>query len=152
VAKISPLPDAQTQWLNPDLKVYDTEIHLAGDLDGLRTGMTCRAEVLVEQYDDALYVPVHCVVRIGDQPTVYVVEEGRLVRRAVEVGLDNNRMVRVLSGLSEGELVALAPPLDEAEARPEGARPPQAESPDEPGPAAGSPESDGAADGASKRG
>ena len=44
------------------------------------------------------------------------VEEGRLVRRPVEVGLDNNRMVRIVSGLAEGELVALAPPLDEADA------------------------------------
>ncbi len=142
VARISPLPDAQTQWLNPDLKVFDTEIHLLGDLTGLRTGMTCRAEILVEHYEDTLFVPVHCVVRVGDAPTVYVVEEGRLVRRPVEVGLDNNRMVRVVSGLEEGELVALAPPLDEAEttdARPGAGAP---------GDAGGADASGGAVDGA----
>jgi len=115
IAKISPLPDAQSQWLNPDLKVYETEIHLEGDLTGLRTGMTCRAEILVERYESALYVPIHTVVRIGDTPTVFVVEDGRLVQRSIEVGLDNNRMIRVISGVTEGELVALAPPLEDTE-------------------------------------
>jgi len=116
VARISPLPDAQVQWLNPDLKVYDTELHLEGDVEGLRTGMTCRAEILVEEYEDALYVPVHCVVRIEGQPMVFVVKGGRLERRPVEVGRDNNRMVRVISGLEEGEEIALAPPFEDAEA------------------------------------
>lgn len=116
VARISPLPDAQSQWLNPDLKVFDTEIHLTGDLEALRTGMTCRAEVLVERQDDAISVPVHSVVRIDGQPTVFVLEGGRLVRRAIEVGLDNNRMIHVRSGLAEGELVSLAPPLEDTDA------------------------------------
>ncbi len=113
VARISPLPDPTTQWLNPDLKVYATEVEIEGGQAGLRTGMTCQAEVLVDRYEDALYVPVHSVVRLGGEPTAYVVEEGRLVPRRVEVGLDNNRMIHVLSGLREGELVALAPPLAE---------------------------------------
>jgi len=118
VARISPLPDAQMQWLNPDLKVYDTEIHVKGDLADLRTGMTCRAEILIEEYDEVLFVPLHTVVRVGDQPTVYVVEGADVEPRPVEVGLDNNRMVHVLSGLEEGELVSLAPPLQEGETRP----------------------------------
>ena len=34
--------------------------------------------------------------------------------REVEVGLDNNRMVRILSGLEPGEQVMLAPPIKES--------------------------------------
>ena len=123
VAKISPLPDAQMRWLNPDLKVYDTEVHLEGDTDGLRTGMSCRAEILLEHHEDVLSVPVHSVVRVDGQPTVYVLSEGRLEPRAVEVGLDNNRMIHVLAGLQEGELVALEPPLVDTDA-PAAAPPP----------------------------
>ena len=115
VARISPLPDAQVQWMNPDLKVYATDIHILGDMEGLRTGMTCRAEIIVDRYEDAHYVPLHCVVRIADKPTVFVVKDGRLEPRKLEVGLDNNRMIHVLSGLREGEIVALAPPLDETD-------------------------------------
>ena len=104
-------------WLNPDLKVYTTEIHLDEEEDGLRTGMSCRASIIIAEYQDVVYIPVQAVIRIGDQPTVYVVEDGRIKPRKVEIGLDNNRMVHVISGLEPGEHVLLTPPLAEAEVR-----------------------------------
>lgn len=117
VAKIAMLPDAQMVWLNPDLKVYATEIHLDGEGDGLRTGMSCRASIVIKEYEDVVYVPVQAVVRIGKQPTVYVFKGGKTEPRKVEIGLDNNRMVHVISGLEPGEQVVLAPPLAPAEAQ-----------------------------------
>ncbi len=112
VEKIALLPDAQSMWLNPELKVYATEIFLDGDGRGLRTGMSCSARIVVEAYEDALFVPLQAVVRTGDRHAVYLEEEGRLVERFVTIGLDNNSMVRILSGLSRGEEVVLTPPLD----------------------------------------
>lgn len=114
VKKIAPLPDQQSMWQNPDLKVYNTEIWLEGDGSDLRTGMTCRAEIIVDYYPDALYVPIPAVVRVGGQPTVYIPGPQGLVPRAVEVGLDNNSRIRILKGLEAGETVALAPPLADA--------------------------------------
>ena len=111
VGKIGLLPDAQSSFLNPDLKVYSTEIDLEGDTKGLRPGMTCRAEIIVEQYADALYVPVQSVMRVGGRTVVYVQTPGGPEQREVNVGLDNNRMIRVIEGLREGESVLLAPPL-----------------------------------------
>jgi hypothetical protein len=128
VSKISPLPDAQSIWLNPDLKVYSTQIDLDGELKDVRTGMTCRAEVLIDHYNDAIYVPVQSVVRVGNQPTVYVREGDEFVPRPVDLGLSNNRMVRVIDGVRPGELVSLAPPLAPAAAEDESfaAAPPEA--------------------------
>lgn len=111
VAGIAPLPDAVSVWLNPDLKVYNTDIHLEGEVEGLRTGMSCRAEIQVAQYPDALYVPVQAVTRVDGQPTVFVRQGGQFGPRQIEVGLDNNRMVHVLKGLEEGDTVLLTPPL-----------------------------------------
>jgi len=116
VVKIAMLPDAQMAWLNPDLKVYATEIYLDGEGDGMRTGMSCRASIVVEEYEDVVYVPVQAVVRIGNQPTVYVVKDGKSEPRKVKIGLDNNRMVHVVNGVEVGEKVMLAPPLAPAEA------------------------------------
>ena len=136
VAKIAPLPDAQSTWLNPDLKVYATEIHLDGIHPELRTGMSCQAEIIVEQHAEATYVPVQSVVRLGAQPTVYVRSGGSFEPRSVEIGLDNNAMVHVLSGLTRDEEVSLTPPLD---AKGEQEEPQVAVVPvsDTPGPAAG---------------
>jgi len=111
VASIAPLPDAQSVWLNPDLKVYDTEIHLDEDGGGLRTGMSCRAEIIVARYDDAVYAPVQAVVQTGGSPTVYVRGKQGFAPRRVEIGLDNNRMVHILGGVKPGEEVSLTPPF-----------------------------------------
>ncbi|MHC4520977.1 MAG: efflux RND transporter periplasmic adaptor subunit, partial [Planctomycetota bacterium] len=115
VSKIAPLPDSQSMWMNPDLKVYNSDVYLESESPDLRTGMSCKVEIVVAQHEDAVYVPVQAVIRVNGRPTVYVVnEDGSTEERQVEIGLDNNRMVVVESGLNEGELVWLAPPLRSA--------------------------------------
>ncbi|MFH1741294.1 MAG: HlyD family efflux transporter periplasmic adaptor subunit [bacterium] len=117
VNKIAPLPDAQSIFMNPDLKVYRTEILITSNkTDDLRNGMTCRAEIIVHEYKDATFVPVHAVVRSNGKPTVYVAKGGEWETRVVELGLDNNRMAQITSGLKPGEKVWLAPPLTSSEA------------------------------------
>jgi len=114
VEQIAPLPDAQSMWMNPDLKVYNTEIYLQGEDPSLRTGMSCQAEIVVAQYDNVLYVPVQAVVRVNEQPTVYVKDGKAIEPQAVGIGLDNNRMIHIISGLEEGQTVLLNPPLKAA--------------------------------------
>lgn len=111
VAKIAPLPDQQSVFMNPDLKVFATEIHIDGGGDVLRTGMTCAAEIIVARYEKALSLPVQCVVRVGGKPTVYTLRNGVPEPRQIEIGMDNNRVVHIVSGLTAGEQVLLAPPL-----------------------------------------
>ncbi len=68
-------PDAQSMWTNPDLKVYKAEITLDSNDISLRSGMNCKAEIIVEQYAEAVYVPLETVLRVGGRPTVYVLHE-----------------------------------------------------------------------------
>ncbi|UCG67871.1 MAG: efflux RND transporter periplasmic adaptor subunit [Deltaproteobacteria bacterium] len=118
VATIAPLPDARSAWLNPDLKVYNTDIYLENNSDALRTGMSCKAEIIIEQHQEATYVPVQAVLRVGGRPTVHVLKGNNLEPRTVEIGLDNNRMVRIIGGLEPGEVVSLTPPLAAATVEP----------------------------------
>jgi len=110
-----PVPD----FWRPGLTDYSVEIYLEGDLEQLRRGMTCRAEIVVAEYDDAVYVPVQAAVRIGNRHAVYVLNDGEQKLRYVKVGLDNNRMIHILEGLTVGEQVLLNPPLQPSVA-PEG--------------------------------
>ncbi len=118
VERIAPLPDSQSMWMNPDLKVYNSDIYLEGNVPSLRTGMSCMVEIIVEQYEDAVYVPVHTVLRVGGESTVFVVKDGSIEERKVKVGLANRSMIRIISGLDEGELVLQAPPLKAAAVEP----------------------------------
>jgi len=113
VTKIAPLPDATSVFMNPDLKVYDTQIMIDGVHPELRTGMSCRATVLVEEHLDAVSVPLQAVVGRGGESMVYVLEGNEARPREVKTGLDNNAMVHIISGLSEGERVLLTPPLSD---------------------------------------
>ncbi len=124
VNKIAPLPDPTSSWLNPDLKVFDTEVYIDKNENGLRTGMTCEVEIVEESHLDALYAPVQAVVQIGGRPTVYVKDSrGRITPRQIVIGKDNGRMVHILDGIEEGEQVLLTPPLSRSEAPPAQAQP-----------------------------
>ncbi|SDU45315.1 efflux RND transporter periplasmic adaptor subunit [Desulfobacula phenolica] len=111
ITHIAPLPDAQSLWMNPDLKVYTTQIFLDQKDNAVRTGMSCQAEIVIEEYADTLYVPVQAVMRIEGVPKVYVMNKTQFEPRTVETGLDNNRMIRVIKGIEPGDRVLLTPPL-----------------------------------------
>ena len=112
VTFVAPLPDSANQWLNPDLKVYRCEITLSGESEVLRPGMSASAEIMVEEIEDALAVPVHAVHREGGLFYCYVREDDGPVIRKVKIGVHNDQQVAIKSGLEEGELVYLAIPLD----------------------------------------
>lgn len=116
VSYVSPLPDAQKMWQNPDLKVYRTIIKLAEGGDVLKSGMNCVADIIVDQFEETISIPIQCLVKEKGKSVVYVVDsEGKQERRVVEVGQDNNRFIQIKSGLKEGEMVMENPPLSNSE-------------------------------------
>ena len=119
VTKVSVLPDTGQSWLNPDLKVYNCEAEITSPNEGLRPGMSCTVEAIFQQLDDVLFVPIQSVVRVDDKPAVFVKGLGGTRAAKVDTGLDNNRMIHVVSGLEEGDKVLLAPPLAQAEKKSE---------------------------------
>lgn len=117
LAKMAPLP--YHDWVQ-SIKVFNTEVHVDDVSPELRPGYTCKVEIIIAQYEDVISVPLQTVQLVRGKPTVYVVTDRGAVPRVVEVGMDNNRLVHIKSGLEEGERVLLAPPFDETEADPSG--------------------------------
>lgn len=115
LTKVAPLPDAQSMFMNPDLKLYNAEVDIDDAKGMLKSGMNCRAEIVVEQHDDALYLPIQCVVREGGQPVVYKRTVTGEEAVPVEIGMDNNQVVLIKSGVEEGMEICLTPPLDKAD-------------------------------------
>jgi len=111
IASIAPLPDATSMFMNPDLKVYASVIEIDGNGAELRNGMSCQVEIVVESFAEALYVPVQAVIQVSGTPTVYVKSGQKFLPRPVKIGLDNNRMVHIIEGITPGEIVLLTPPL-----------------------------------------
>ncbi len=107
---VAPMADQTSFWANPNLRVYRTEVTVEDAVNEMRPGMSCAVEILVEEIEDTLFVPVQSIFRRGEANLAFVDRGGSSEERTVEVGRYNDRWVQVLSGLSEGEVVLLAPP------------------------------------------
>jgi HlyD family secretion protein len=108
VLKKAPLAD-QEDFLNPDLKVYATDVGIDGTHDSLKTGMTGKVTVMIDELHDVIYVPIQSVVTVEDKKVCYVAGSPAQ-KREVETGLFNDNFVEIKSGLAEGEKVLLNPP------------------------------------------
>ncbi len=111
VLEVAPLPDEQRGWMNPDLKVYKTLILVNGTHDFLKTRMSCRATIYVEQLKDVIIVPIQVVANRGGKKVCYIMAANGPEERDVQTGLFNDMFVQIVSGISEGEQVMLNPPL-----------------------------------------
>ncbi|MCA9001795.1 MAG: HlyD family efflux transporter periplasmic adaptor subunit, partial [Planctomycetes bacterium] len=89
---------------------YKATIKLDHTPEGFRPGMSCNAEILIQDLTDVLYVPRQCVLYDNNRNIVFVDAKPEPMIREVEVGLDNNNWVEIRSGLKEGETVLLSPP------------------------------------------
>jgi RND family efflux transporter MFP subunit len=74
--------------------------------DALLMGMTASVEVIAGKAEGALLVPVEALREPSPgEYAVFVMEEGRLTLRPVEVGLQDYTYAQILSGLLGGETV-----------------------------------------------
>jgi len=109
VLKKAPLADPE-EWLNPDLKVYSTDVSIDGTHDFIKTGMTAKVEIVIEELKGVISVPIQTVVNRQGKKVCYVAEGKEPKLCEVETGLFNDNFVEIKSGLVEGEKVLLNPP------------------------------------------
>jgi HlyD family secretion protein len=115
VEKVAPLPDTQARWGNPNLKVYNTEIHITEPIPSVKPGVSAKAEILITNIADALSVPIYAVTTYKGKQVVYAANNGKHVPQPVEVGMYNTKFIEITKGLKEGDRVLLSPPFDTQE-------------------------------------
>ncbi len=111
VLEVAPLPDQQRGFMNPDLKVYKTLVRIDGTHDFLRSRMSCKVQILVEQLEDVIIVPIQVVSNRAGRKVCYVMTSQGHQERVVQTGLFNDTFVEIIEGLEAGEEVMLNPPL-----------------------------------------
>jgi HlyD family secretion protein len=112
VEKVAPLPDTQARWGNPNLKVYNTEVHLTDALSNVKPGVSAKAEIVVTNIANALSVPIQAVTTFKGNQVVYAVNGGKSEPRRVEVGMFNTKFIEITKGVNVGDRVLLSPPFD----------------------------------------
>ncbi len=108
VTKIASLADTQNRWLNPDLKEYETEITMAASDAVLKPGVTAFVEILVEEVESVVAIPVQAIYTKGGQRFVFHEERGAASFSPVELGAIGMEWAEITSGVSVGDKVLLA--------------------------------------------
>ena len=89
------------------------------DTMAIRPGMSVRADIYTETSEETLAIPVQAVLydeeldneanSKEDQPYVYVIEQGKAVRKDVKTGISSDSDQEILEGLSKGDRVISGP-------------------------------------------
>src|ERR1039458_2728991 len=114
VSKVAPLPDSQSRWGNPDLKIYATEIIITDKLPDIKPGLSARAEVLITNLVDVVSVPIQAVSTRKGKHAVFLANAPQ-EPVPVTVGQYNTKFIQICSGVRDGDQVLLAPPSDTKE-------------------------------------
>jgi len=77
----------------------------------LKSGLYAEAELPVKN-EEKFIISKKCIVGSMEKPVVYVVENGKAMRRELIIGQSNDKQVEVLKGLSAGEQVILSGQLN----------------------------------------
>lgn len=91
-------------------KYFQVQVLLKESDERLRPGMTARVQILVERFDDVLYVPLEGVFEHQDHHVCYVAQGKEPQKRRVEVGKFNDDFILIKEGLQEGEQIYLQDP------------------------------------------
>ncbi|HEX6940972.1 MAG TPA: efflux RND transporter periplasmic adaptor subunit [Longimicrobiales bacterium] len=107
VDRVEPMADLRTRQVG----VY---VQLPNPGGELVAGQFATGRIVGERAAGALVVPEVAVRGDGADTFVFVIEGGRIVRRAVETGIRDAEagLVSIVSGVAEGELVVAAPAVD----------------------------------------
>ncbi len=98
VSRVSPVVDPQTGTFKITVEIVDEERRI-------KPGMFGRISVVYDVHENALQVPRSAIIEDQAMTSVYIVEDGRAIRRAVQTGFSNRGMVEVVSGLEDDERV-----------------------------------------------
>lgn len=113
VLKVGLTPDRGTSYYRPDLRVYRTEVVIEDELPEVKPGMSGSVTIEIARLENALTVPLQAVTSVQGQRVCLVSLGEERILRPVKTGVFNDRHIEILSGLSEGDIVSLSPPVGE---------------------------------------
>jgi RND family efflux transporter MFP subunit len=99
----------RTSWsLDKSNRSLRAEIDLPNTDGKLRPGMYAKVDILLDQRNDVLTLPMTAIVRDGSVTYCCCIESGKIDCKKIELGLRSGADVEVRSGLNADQLVVLA--------------------------------------------
>jgi HlyD family secretion protein len=101
ITNISPTIDRETQ-------TCDIEVTASNSDYKLKPGMFARIELATSEHKNVPLIPIEAMVKEGDQTFVYVIGDGKAVKKKIETGITDGVKMQVVSGLNPGDEFIMA--------------------------------------------
>ena len=98
VTRVSPIVDPATGTFKITIEITDPERRI-------KPGMFGRIGIVYDKHEDALQVPRSAILEEDGQTSVFVVAEGKAVRKRVTTGYSDKGMVEIVAGIDDGDRV-----------------------------------------------
>lgn len=85
--------------------VLSADIHINNPDENIYLGIEGKVSIQTGEVKDAILIPMECINADMEGDFCYVVEDGVIVRRNVEIGISSDEYSQIISGLKEGEQV-----------------------------------------------
>lgn len=93
-----------------DMNAFEVIVRLDHSDPDLKPGMTCNNDIVVNKFRQVVLAPLKSVFRENNSCYIYVQDGGKITKRTVELGAENEQDVVVLDGVKAGEKVLLYEP------------------------------------------
>ncbi len=105
---------SMAEFFSSDVKVYTTMVSIDTEVENLKPGMSAEVSILADESSEpVLVIPIQSVVgsiSMGSKRKCFVLDsDGHPKEREIVVGMSNDKVVEVRTGLEEGEKVVLSP-------------------------------------------
>jgi len=107
IKNISPKARSTMSELGVEQKRVRVEVELPKDAADLLIGANVDVIVNIDNRDDVLYIPTEGTFKRDGKDFVAVIEDNKIVEKEIEIGMENDDYIEVISGLSEGEIISL---------------------------------------------
>lgn len=104
------MPVQQDFWRRGDVQQFQVVVTIDNPPDWLLPGLRCSAIIATCDRPDALVVPIQAVFQRGGEDFCYVESSDGPRAVPVLIGIDDDKMVEIKAGLTEGQRVLLAEP------------------------------------------
>lgn len=93
------------------IKIFDISIRIVNPNSNLRPGMTANVDISAETRENVLVVPIESIFTEKEKDIVYTKQGSGWIKKEVIVGVNDLDKVEIMSGLAEGDTIALENPL-----------------------------------------
>lgn len=86
---------------------YDVEVRLNGDVQDLKLGLIADVHIILEDFEKALVLPLNLIQDDGTSQYVFIEQNGRAIRKAVEIRALSGSNVLVNADIAPGDVLII---------------------------------------------